>query len=323
MSNAHDDLPHPVPPYAHLRYKENYFFILLAPQSDAFGVIHLNHEPGQDRARYTANLEIGGRSLRYANQTAFPANFAFARHIGDGALDLQFTEVGRRFAVSLRTGEVELELAFAERHPPFDYAACRTAGNTSPSFQDVMTFGLNLPYNHQQQALDVTGSARFADGKHAGIAGSGYRDHSWVMRSDAMTLEHTWCGLNFPGRSFGIKTIATAWRPGIVAAEGYVVDASGARALRSITVRREGEMTDGLCERLVQEVEDVFGNRYTLVADIAGRFAHVPLVSEAPGGRPGYNIVENFCPLHLEQTGEDGVGLVEIGRNPAIGGAYA
>lgn len=323
MTTAHDDLPHPIPPFAHLRYKENYFFILLAPESRAFGVIHLNHEPGHDRARYTANLELAGRSFRYANTTAFPQDFALARRIGDGALALHFAQPHRRFELSLATDGLDLDLAFTARQPTFDYAACRTAGNPAPTFQDVMTFGLNLPYNHQQQALDARGQARLADGTVLDIAGSGYRDHSWVMRSDALSQEHTWCGLNFPGRSFGIKTIATAWRPGIVAMEGYVVDADGPRALSTIAVRSEGRMADGLAERLVQDVRDVFGNRYTITADIAGRFAHVPLVSEAPGGRPAYHIVENFCPLHLEQTGEDGVGLVEIGRNASLGGVYA
>lgn len=323
MTTIHDDLPHPVPAFAQLRYKENYFFILLAPDSDAFGVIHLNHEPGHDRARYTANFEIAGQSIRYANVTPFPTDLALAKTIGDGALTLHFAAPHARFDLSLKTADIDMELVFTRRQPTFDYAACRTAGSTSASFQEVMTLGLNLPYDHQQQALDATGTVRLADGRRIAIAGSGYRDHSWVMRADAGSLEHSWCGLNFPGRSFGIKTIATAWRPGLVAREGYVVDIDGPRALRHIELRREGAMADGLPERLVQTVEDVFGNVYTIEADLAARFAHVPLVSEAPAGKTGFHIVENFCPLRLIETGESGVGLVEIGRSSTIGGPYA
>lgn len=323
MTTTHDDLPHPVPAYAHLRYKENYFFILLAPESDAFGVIHLNHEPAFDRARYTANLEIAGQSVRYANTTPFPKEFEQARSIGDGALTLAFTEPHRRFDLALETDALSLKLAFTRRQDTYDYAASRTCGNPAASFQDVMTLGLNLPYNHQQQALNAKGEARLAGGDVVAIKGSGYRDHSWVMRCDAGVLTHTWCGLNFANRSFGIKTIATSARPGLIAKEGYVADADGVRALRRIDVRHEGSMADGLCERLIQEVEDVFGQRYTIAANIAGRHACVPLVSEAPAGKPGYHIVENFAPLKLEETGEDGVGLVEIGRSSAVGGAYA
>lgn len=323
MTTMQDDLPHPVPPYAQLRYKENYFFLLFAPESRSFGAIHLNHEPGHDRARYTANMEIDGRSIRYANSTAFPADFELARSIGDGALYLAFVEPHRRFDFRLKTGEIDLELQFAARQPTFDYAACRTAGNPAPSFQEVMTLGLNLPYNHQQQALNASGRARFADGHEVKISGSGYRDHSWVMRCDSGGHTHDWCGFNFPGRSFGIKTISTLHRPGAVAKEGYVADEKGVRALRHIEARREGEMADGLCERLIHELADVFGNRYTIESDIAARFAHVPLVSEAPGGKVAYHIVENFCPLTLLETGERGEGLVEIGRSSAVGGAFA
>jgi len=322
MTTIHDDLPHPVPAFAQLRYKENYFFILIAPESHAFAVIHLNHEPGHDRARYTANFEIAGRSIRYANMTAFPADYEYARTIGDGALSVHFAEPHKRFDLTLRTGEIDLELVFTARQPTFDYAACRTAGNPAPSFQEVMTLGLNLPYNHQQQALNAHGRVRFSDGSERSISGSGYRDHSWVMRCDSGGLTHNWCGMNFPGRSFGIKTISTTHRPGLVAKEGYVVDAEGPRALRHIEVRSEDEMADGLCARLIHEVEDVFGSRYTIESNVAGRYAHVPLLSEAPGGKATFHIVENFCPLRLIETGEAGEGLVEIGRSSSLGGPY-
>lgn len=323
MASLHDDLPHPVPAFAQLRYKENWFFILLAPASQAFGVVHFNHEPAFDRARYTANFEIAGQSLRYAATGPFPTDFAFASRIGNGTLELAFREPGGHFDLALATPEIDLNLAFTGRQAVYDYAASRTCGNPAPSFQEVMTLGLNLPYNHQQQALDVAGTARLADGRTIAIAGSGYRDHSWVMRADAGNLEHTWSGLNFPDRSFGIKTITTAARRELVAMEGYVADARGPRALRHIAVRREGAQADGLCERLIQEVTDVFGESFTIMADVAGRHAHVPLQSEAPAGQARYHIVENFCPLTLVETGESGIGLVEIGRSSLIGGPFA
>jgi hypothetical protein len=321
VTSLQDDLPHPIPDYAQLRYKENYFFILLAPQSDAFGVIHFNHEPGHDRARYTANLVVHGREVRYANQTPFPEKFALEKRIGDDRLKLHFAKAHSRFEVELKTDDVDIELAFTGRYPTFDYAACRTAGNPAPSFQEIMTLGLNLPYNHQQQALLSEGTARLAGNEKVAITGFGYRDHSWVMRADVATRDHDWCGFNFGSRAFGIKTIETMMRPGVRAKEGYVADADGVRALRVIETTREGAHTDGLCEKLVHSVEDVFGNRYRIESDIAGRHAHVPLASEASSGKAGYHIVENFCPARCE--GEDGVGLVEIGRNAAIAEPFA
>lgn len=322
MTTVHDDLPHPVPAHAFLRYKENYFFIVLAEAQGVFGVFHLNHEPGFDRARYTCNLSIGGRPFAYANATPFPERFAFEREIGDGALQLRFVAPHRHFALSLNTGEIDLAIDFTAAHPTFDYAACRTAGNPAPSFQEVNTLGLNLPYNHQQQSLVARGRVMFG-GETIAIDGSGYRDHSWVMRGDSVIAEHLWCGFNFPGRAFGAKTNASILRPDAPAREGYVVDAEGPRALRLIETRRIGESADGLPDRLIHELTDVFGRRYTIESDIAGRLAHVPLVSEASGHRPAYHIVENFCRTTLRETGETGIALVEIGRNATVGGAFA
>ena len=45
MPAAHDDLPHPVPPIAYLRWKENWFFIAMDPVSEVHGVVHFNFEP--------------------------------------------------------------------------------------------------------------------------------------------------------------------------------------------------------------------------------------------------------------------------------------
>lgn len=322
MTSMHDDLPHPVPAYAFLRYKENYFFILLAEAQRAFGVIHFNHEPGFDRARYTCNLNVGGRAFAYANATPFPEQFVHSREIGDRALRLRFVEPHRRFELALRTPEIALELTFSARHPTFDFAACRTAGNPAPSFQDINTLGLNLPYNHQQQALNAQGRIEFAGGPRVDVDGSAYRDHSWVMRGDTTISQHLWCAFNFPERSFGIKTNASLLRPDDPAKEGYVVDSSGARALRRIDVRTEGAFADGLPQRLIHDIEDVFGARYTIESDVAGRHASVPLVSEASGHRPAYYIAENFCPATLQQGGECGIALVEVGRNATVGRAF-
>jgi hypothetical protein len=317
-----DNLPHPVPPYAFLRYKENYFFIILAEKSRVFGVIHLNHEPGFDRARYVANLNVRGRLLSYANQTAFPKNFALSRRIGDDNLSLSFIEPEQGFGIVIKAPEVDIDVTFNGRFATFDYSACRTAGNAAPSFQEIMTLGLNLPYNHQQQAMTVSGTVA-VDGESISFEGFGYRDHSWVMRNDSIGETHCWCGFNFPSKAFGAKIMSTTHRPGLFAREGYVVDNDGSLPLRSVETREIGMSSDGLPETLIHELEDVFGTRYTIESDIAGRLAHVPLVSQAPNGAASFHIVDNFCRTKILETGEEGIALIEIGRSSRIGGPFS
>lgn len=315
---VHDDLPHPVPPLAYLRWKENYFFIIKSPDTGVFGLVHLNFEPGFARARFTCNLSIEGEVTQYSSTMPFPADFEMARRIGDGRMELAFVEPHGRFELSARTDDVHLDVVFTARQPTFDYSACKTAAPETPSFQEVMTLGTNLPYNHQQQALSVEGSVtRLGDGRQLPISGYGYRDHSWCMRTDNIVSEHTWSAFSFPSAAVGAKTITTLHRPGLWAREGYVADADGTRALRRIATRREGEGPDGLPAKLVHDLEDVFGARLTIEADIADRLAHVPLVAEAPGGGASYRIVENFCRARIVETGEEGIALVELGRSSA------
>jgi hypothetical protein len=70
-------------------------------------------------------------------------------------------------------------------------------------------------------------------------------------------------------------------------------------------------------------LRDVFGTPFTIEADIAGRYAAVPLHSEkADPGTQTYQILETLCPVRLLETGETGISLVEIGRHPSVRDAF-
>jgi len=323
MTTIHDDRPHPIPPFAQLRWKENYFFILMDQRNSVFGVAHLNNEPLFNRSRFTLNLSAQGRPFRYANEVALPERFSGAAELSDGRLTLRFLRPHRHFQLAFAGEDLQATIEFEARLPTFDFVACKSAAPELPSFQEVMTLGLNLPYNHQQQSLTTSGRIDFsAAGSDSAwsltIEGLGYRDHSWCMRSDNISRRHVWSGLNFPGRTFGIKAIETTHRPGLWAKEGYVSDADGARVLRRIDITHDGDR-NGWPQTTQFAVEDMTGRVFTINADIAGRFADVPLHSEKPGSAgPGYQILETFCPLTLVETGERGIGLVEIGRHPSV-----
>jgi len=321
MTTNHDDRPHTIPAFAYLRYKENYFFVIMDPERHVFGLSHLNTEPIFNRTRFTLNLNVHGERFAYANETPVPANFAMSSALGDGKLSLRFVEPHGRFDLGFHDDDVELDVIFEARRPTFDFSACRTAAPDMPSFQEVLTLGLNLPFNHQQQSLRTRGRVWLKSGRHRSpieLDGWGYRDHSWVMRSDNVVRQHVWTGLNFPRRAFGMKTIETLQRPGLWAKEGYVSDDDGARALRSINVIRQGEK-DGWPEKLQFEFRDAFDKPFTIEVDVAGRYSDVPLHSEKTlANQSQYSIIETCCPLlHLE-TGEKGVGLVEIGKHPSL-----
>lgn len=318
MITTHDDLPHPVPPLAYLRYKENWFFIMLDVGNDVYGMAHFNFEPGQDRARVSCNLMVRGEIFKYGSQFPFPKKFALSERIGDDKLSVHFLEPHARMDLVLASDDVRLDLTFKRHAPTFDYAAYDAANPEKVSAQELVNFATNQMFHHQQQAMTISGALELKGGGRNGervqIDGIGYRDHSRGMRCDQMTLRHVWSFLHFPRTIIGAMSIVNVMRPTLTANSGYVYDASGMRSLADMEIVNSGEAPGGMPAVVSFNLRDVYGKPLTVTADIASRMGYVPLVVEAAGhGGFTYTIVENFVPVRLEETGETGHALVEIG----------
>ena len=316
MTTLQGDYPHAVPAIANLRWKENWLFVAMAPRQLFYGLVHLNAEPAFGRMRITCNLSIDGRAHRHAGEIAFPADWEGRRDLGDEQVTVRFREPHRHFEVELRLPELQARWNLRARHPTFDFAACRSAAPENPSFKELMTLGTNLTHEHHQQALTLTGTLSTASGTMLAVEGLGYRDHSWCMRADSQIAEHTFSALIFDHRVIGVKTATMLRDRASVAREGYVSDADGSRALRRIDVRVHGTGPDGLGGRVDFGLQDLEGEHFTVQANIAERLLSLPLVSEKPGARAPYRIIENLCPITLRETGETGWGHIELGLNP-------
>ena len=318
MNTSHDNLPHPVPPFAWLRWKENYFFIIKAPASRVFGIVHFNFEPANNSGRFNCNFEVEGRSFRYFNQIPFPQPFEYQSVLGDDTLKLTIRR-DHCLALTFCRDDLAFDVVFEPRFAVFDYVASGYAAPELTTVKDVMTFGTNMHYNHVQQAMRCVGTVR-TNGRTIAIDGYGYRDHSWSMRSDNANATHTWSGISFPHRTFGVITLRSLIRPEVEAKEGYVVDADGARALRSIEVIQEDCNEKGFPKRIVHLLRDVFGREYRIESDTANLLAQVPLAAENAQALGVYEITENFC--NSIEVGEDAAGLamIELGRHSTLGG---
>jgi hypothetical protein len=318
MITTHDDLPHPVPPMAYLRYKENWFFIIMDVDNSVYGMAHFNYEPAYNNARVSCNLMVRGETFKYGNQLPFPANFAMSPQIGDGKLKVKFVEAHTRIDMQLSSDDVELDMSFLKHAPTFDYAAYDAANPDKPSAQELVNFATNQLFHHQQQAMAISGSLTMKSGKARGetlrLKGLGYRDHSRGMRCDNMTLRHVWCFLYFPQTVIGAMSLTNVMRPGVTSNSGYVYDAGGMRSLREMDISNHGAAAGNMPATVEFKLNDVYGKPYTVIADIANRMGYVPLTVEAANsGGYGYNIVENFVPVTLKESGEAGHALVEIG----------
>ncbi len=319
MGVTHDDMPHPVPPIAYLRYKENWFFLIMDQANDVFGAIHIVGEPGFDRIRYSVNLRVGGELFAYGNQVPFPLDFAMSPWLGDGRFAVEFVAPHERIDLTLDSDAVELRVSFTARAPLFDLADYEHANPEAVTLAEIVQFASNQQSVHTQQGMRTRGQVTVRSGEQAGrtvrIDGLGYRDHSRMVRCDNMVERHVWSGLNFPGHVFGAMSLTGVYRPNSPANSGYVWDDEhGLRSLRQVEITGSGEGPGGIPATVQWRLTDVYDRPFTIVADLSRRFAHVPLHSESAGAAPFvYDIVENFAPLELEETGETGIGIVEVG----------
>jgi hypothetical protein len=321
MTTTHDDMPHPVPPIAYLRYKENWFFLIFDEPNDVFGAIHVVSEPGFERLRLACHLSVRGELFAYGNQVPFPTDFAMAPELGDGAMAVRFVKAHEQIDLSLHDDDVDLEISFLGRSPAFTFESYDHSNPDRITVPEVMNFASNQQNVHQQQGMRTRGELAVKTGELAGtsftIDALGYRDHSRSIRSDNMVHRHFWTGLQFPTHTFGAMQVSVITRPDVSGVGGYVYDdRTGLRALRDIEITGAGDGPGGVPAKVEWKLTDVYGEAFTIEADLTQRFAHVPLKSESAGAIPFvYEIIENFAPLKLQQSGEDGIGLVEVGRS--------
>ncbi|WP_176599159.1 MULTISPECIES: hypothetical protein [Sphingobium] len=317
MTTIHDDLPRPVPPIAQLRYKENFFFIITCPEVGVFGGMHFNTEPLFGRTKFHFDFLINGERVTYHNVAPISPSFGEEPFVSDGVATMTVHESHKLFTIVMKTQDLTLDLKFEGRFPTFDFHVCKFAAPELTSFRDVMSFGTNLPYDHTEQSMLVSGTVQRGGDDAIAVNGLGYRDHSWGMRGDNTVAWHTWSVINFPDYTIALMNQRALYRSGLEAKEGFIVDAAGARVLRKIEITAADYSAGNvLPDRLLLEGTDVLGQEYQLEADVAGRMGHVGLIPEVTNSSAPYSVTDNFCNVKDIKTGALGLGLIEFGFKP-------
>jgi len=316
-ATLYDDRPHPVPLFAYLRYKENWLWHFMDVENRVFGMAHFSYEPLFNRARMSCNVDVRGTVYKYASEIPFPEKFAYACEIGDGKLRVLFREPQKTFELHLDSDDLALEVHYRHRGPLFDFDAYEKANPDKPQVFALMGLNSRLPHTHHQQILDMTGRLRLKNGEQITLKGFGNRDHSQGVRCDNITRTHTWSWLLFDDKNFAATDITVINNPGLLAAGGYMHDATGLRALKDIDVELRDKMADGMPETVRFRFADPAGKTFTISADVSQRLGCVPLSGEKPDrGLAEYLCIDNFCRCTLEETGERGYAMIQVGYNP-------
>ena len=311
----HEDYPHTVPTRAWLRWKENYFWVFMDPERDICCLAHCTAEPTFERAFASFTILHKGKKVSSAKEVPMPSPFEHARDLSYGDLRLQFLEPQKSFKVTFEDDAVSAELDFSARMHLFDFQACSDVNPDQYSVSENTAFARN-EFRHQGQCLTGKGRIVFKGGDFAGTAvdvdGTGYRDHSWGMRNDQLTLEHNWSFFNFPSMGFHLFTVRNTVRPENRTWEGYVAIPEGNQVIKTLAIENVGEGPEGMPDKVIFRATALDGQHFTLVADVGNAFARLPLHSQKPGSKVYHN-VENMCRVRCEETGEEGLANIEIG----------
>jgi hypothetical protein len=311
----HEDYPHTIPTRAYLRWKENYFWVFMDPERDVCCLAHVSAEPTFERAFASFTLLHQGEKISSAAETPMPNPFAHQRELTFGKLTMKFLKPQADFQVTFDGDALSAEINFTRRMHLFDFQACADVNPDQVSISENTAFARN-EFRHQGQCVSGAGAVMFKAGAWAGktikVEGTGYRDHSWGMRNDQLTLDHNWTFINLPSHGFHMMKVRNIVRPENAVVEGYVATPDGNQVLKTIAIEHVGDGPEGMPETVIFRAQAVDGARYTIVCDVARSFARLPLETQKPGAKV-YAMVENMCRCRCEETGEEGFANVEIG----------
>jgi len=301
----HEDRPHTVPTRAYLVWKENWFFVFMDTERDLNCLVHLSTEPTRNIGHVSVSLLYGGETLTRSLQAPLPELFVHQSSFEIGPLSIDFVQPQKEIRLRFEDDEIRLDLTLQERMKLFDFLACYDVNPDALSISESTGFALGQ-FRHQGQSMNGKGLVEYrCTGKILEVEGLGYRDHSWGMRDDQITLSHNWTFVNFPDKAFHLFTKRNVIRSELELKEGYVGVAEGNTVLKSLTVEYSGEGPEKLPAEVRFVAVDVDNRKYTIVADVKNSFARLPLLLQKAGGK-GYYCVDNFCKCRLEETGEKG-----------------
>lgn len=307
------DYAHPVPTSAWLIWREHWLYFLVDPERNCYVTVHIATQPTARNAHWTCNLVIDGVVSSHKGDVAYPKHEAFARELKVGPLTMTIVSPQEEFEVSFDGPNHRVNMTLRARMPLFDYLACGDANPDVPSIAQEVSMGFGT-FRHHNQSLTGEGVIEFKDGSTARkLRGTAYRDHSWGMRNDQMNKRHTWAWMNFPNMTLHVTHVERTVPVEKWTREGYVATPKGALALTSSEVQfSDSRDEEGLPTSVRFIAVDSDGNTHKVSCDLSKRFARNILTS-MKATSVQYFMFHHFTRMTLEETGEEGIGLVEIG----------
>jgi hypothetical protein len=324
-----DDFPHPVPPQALMTWKENWVFPAIDPVNRVATLFHFSLRPGHGEGIFTAKFCVDGEEFRYVGRSPIPADITTMRPIMNERVRFEIVEPAEAFLLSYTGPELDAEILYSSRgFAPFDFVD----GPLAPGESALGEIGRAVfPFNHYEQALVHDGTITLKEGPRAGetIKVSGYanRDHSWGWRSEFTWSHHQWLCASFDDRFVEGSTCQEGHYPHGPKHGGWISTAAGNDPTKLLDVSEGYELVPGeplarVFEDVRYRVHTVGGQTATVIVHLAEDYGRLYLDARTRDRTKTYQDVQIFCDMTLEETGQRGTGVLEVG-NLASGEAVA
>jgi hypothetical protein len=316
-----DDYPHPVPPQAFQIWRENWVFPSVDPVNKVACLFHFSLRPGQGEGIFTAKFAIDGWEHRYVGRSPVPRDLSTFRPVKNEKITFTVVKPAQEFHLEYRSDELDADITYTARFPAWDFK--RPIAPEQSILGDV---GRTVfPFHHMEQSLFHEGVIKVKagpkDGSEIHISGFANRDHSWGWRDDLTFNHHHWLCASFDDRFLEGAKMQEDYYPHGPKVGGWFSTAAGNSAVLEID-SSDAYWLDVANEPLPDLDRDVRyrlttedGQVATIIAHIASsEYGRLYLDARSKDHTKVYQDVQMFCDFTIEETGQKGYGVLEIGK---------
>jgi hypothetical protein len=324
MITKHDDFPH-VPDYrVFMTWKENWCFTGVDLENAVGFVFHISLRPQQGEGIFSVKLDgqAPGERLRikHVERKKIGLDPSREEDLSTESMSFKVITPHKKFSLRYEGSQGILDVEFTGRFEPFDFAD----GKKAPGSSTIGELGLHVfPFHHYEQGLQFTASFTPSTGLGAGKAiklkGFGNRDHSWGFRNDFGFQRHHWLCANFKDRYVQGSIMLEQSYPDVKFG-GFIGRETGnvpvfSAATNDAYWEFPPNVPIGELNRSVQySLTDADGNTHLITAHLDRAVARNYLNARHPDQNIVYEDCQVFCPFTDDATGEEGSGLLEIGK---------
>ena len=168
-------MPHPIAAaddYRHVpenetEWRESYYFNFVNHDNKTSGFTTIGILPNLKKAEFVLAFFFEDKQTVYFNEKEIPTNDSTQGVLSDNTLIYRLAEPMQKWDISFSNKNLELQMQWKARFPPFDFGEC-----SGTSWK-----------GHFEQSGIMKGEARLPDGRRIPINGYGQRDKSWGPRN--------------------------------------------------------------------------------------------------------------------------------------------